>query len=122
MSKYFNGFLFLLSLFLVKISFSQSDVEVRLASYATGDIVSVGDILKYPSLTLINRNATNSVKLVSYDCVFSNMDKKRNPAGVTSIKNETFALTPETITLLSKFLPGDHFYIKDITGEVANIK
>jgi outer membrane protein OmpA-like peptidoglycan-associated protein len=106
----------------VENGFSQNDVEVRLSSFNSGEIASVSDILKYPSLTLINRNTDNSAKLISYECVFSNMDKKRNPNGVTTVKNETFALSPETIALLSKFLPGDDFSIKNITVEVVNIK
>ena len=122
MNKCFNYFLLLFLLFTAKSVVSQNDVEVRLSCFASGEVASVNDILKYPSLTLINRNAANSAKLVSYECVFSNMDKKRNPKGVTSLKNETFTLSPETIALLSKFLPGDDFSIKDITVEVVNMK
>jgi outer membrane protein OmpA-like peptidoglycan-associated protein len=122
MNKYFNRFLLLFSLLIVKNVISQNDIEIRISSFASGDIASVSDILKYPSLTIINRNAINNAKLISYECVFSNMDKKRNPKGVTSLKNESFALSPESIALLSKFLPGDDFSIKDITVEVVNIK
>lgn len=119
-----------LKYFLVFISFlttcslfSQSDVEVRIGGFGSGDFASVEDILKYPTMTVINRNATKaSTKLVSYDCVFSNMDKKRNPSGTAVSKNTTYALNEETIALLKKFLPGEDFVIKDIQVEVVNIK
>ncbi|MGZ4157693.1 MAG: OmpA family protein [Bacteroidia bacterium] len=122
MKKYFNFFLISFFLLFAKNVISQADLEIRVSGFAAGDVASVDDILKYPSLTLINRNVANSAKLVSYECVFSNMDKKRNPKGVTTLKNEGFTLNAETIALMSKFLPGDDFVIKDITVEVVNVK
>jgi outer membrane protein OmpA-like peptidoglycan-associated protein len=122
MKRQFKLFLLFFSLFVVKNAVSQDDLEVRVGSFASGNIASVSDILKYPSITLINRNSANSTKLVSYDCDFSNMDKKRNPKGVTTLKNETFTLNAETIALLAKLLPGDDFSIKNITVEVVNTK
>ncbi len=118
--KYFFIFISLLS---TRFLFSQGDVEVRVGGFGSGDFASVEDILKYPSVTVVNRNASNSnTKLISYNCSFSNMDAKRNPSGTTVLKNTTYALSEETIALLKKFLPGEDFVIKDIQVEVVNIK
>jgi len=114
--------LFFFSLVLGKALVAQSDVEVRIAGFASGEYASVEDILKYPSLTVVNRNARGNTKLLSYDCVFANMDKKRNPSGTTVSKNTTYALNEETIALLKKYLPGEDFVIKDIQVEVVNTK
>ncbi|MGZ4049138.1 MAG: hypothetical protein ACXVNN_07230 [Bacteroidia bacterium] len=76
MKKYFNFFLISFFLLFAKNVISQADLEIRVSGFAAGDVASVDDILKYSSLTLINRNVANSAKLVSYECVFSNMDKK----------------------------------------------
>jgi outer membrane protein OmpA-like peptidoglycan-associated protein len=101
---------------------AQNDVEVRIASFGNGDMASVADILSYPSLTVINKNASGNTKLMSYECVFSNMDKKRNPSGTAICKNDTYILNAETIALLSKYLPGEDFTVKDILVEVVNTK
>ncbi len=123
MTMQLRYFLFFISFLTTASLFSQSDVEVRIGGFGSGDYASVEDILKYPTMTVINRNAAKSnTKLVSYDCEFSNMDKKRNPSGTTVCKNTTYALSDETIALLKKFLPGEDFVIKDIQVEVVNIK
>ncbi|MFL5766131.1 MAG: OmpA family protein [Bacteroidia bacterium] len=114
-------YLFIL-LFIAIRSFSQGDIEVRLGAFKNGQAASIQDILKYPSVTVINRNPSTSAKLLSYDCVFSNLDKKRNPEGTTVSKNTTYALSKETIELLSKYLPGEDFQLKDITIEIVNKK
>jgi outer membrane protein OmpA-like peptidoglycan-associated protein len=113
--------LFLLLLTSIRLS-AQSDVEVRLAGFRNGETVSIQDLLKYPSLTVINRNPAATARLLSYDCIFSSLDKKRNPSGITTSKNITYALNAETIELLSKLLPGEDFQLKDITIEMLNKK
>ena len=119
----FKCFLLFIALLSVRSLIAQSDVEVRMAGFASGDFASVEDILKYPSITVINRNAAKSAtKLISYDCVFSNMDKKRNPQGTTVCKNTSYLLSDETIALLKKYLPGEDFVIRDIQVEVVNVK
>ncbi len=122
MVKHLKYFLFVVLFLTIKLVFAQGDLEVRMGSFAAGDLASVEDILKYPTLTVINRNARGNTKLVSYDCVFSNMDKKRNPQGTTVSKNTTYALNAETLGLLAKYLPGEDFVIRDIQIEVVNIK
>lgn len=123
MMKHLKYFLFIVVFLSVKAIFAQGDVEVRMGSFAAGDFASVEDILKYPTLTVINRDAAKgNTKLVSYDCVFSNMDKKRNPAGTTVCKNTTYALNTETLALLAKYLPGEDFVVRDIQVEVVNVK
>ncbi len=122
MLKQLKYFLLLTSFIIIKLATAQSDLEARIGNFASGNMASVNDILKYPSLTVINRNANGNTKLVSYDCVFSNLDKKRNPKGTTVCKNETYALNAETIALLSKYLPGEDFVISNIQVEVVNIK
>jgi len=77
--------------------------------------------LKYPSITIVNRNASGNTKLVSYDCVFPSKDKSNPNAAIVS-KNTTYALNEETIALLKKYLPGDDFVIKGIQVEVVNAK
>ena len=115
--------LFIILFFATNLIGAQGDIEIRIAGFASGEFASVEDILKYPSMTVINRDAAKgNAKLVSYDCVFSNMDKKRNPAGTTVCKNTTYALSEETIALLKKYLPGEDFVIKDIQVEVVNVK
>jgi outer membrane protein OmpA-like peptidoglycan-associated protein len=116
-----RSILFILLITGLRLS-AQDNFEVRLGSFKNGEVASVQDILNYPSITIINRNPSSSVKLVSYDCVIPVMDKKRNPNGTGICKNTTYALSPETIELLSKFLPGEDFQIKDITIEVLNKK
>lgn len=120
--RHLKYFLFIISFVGIKVVAAQGDLEVRMGSFAGGDIASVEDILKYPTLTVINRNARGNTKLVSYDCVFSNMDKKRNPQGTTVSKNITYALNAETLALLAKYLPGEDFVIRDIQVEVVNVK
>ena len=106
----------------LKISVAQNDIEIRIASFADGNTASIEDILQYPSITLINKDPKTDVKLLSYNCVFSNLDKKRNPANIASSKNQTFRFNDETIRLLGKYLPGEDFIIKDIQVEVTNQK
>lgn len=122
MIKHLKYLLFLVSLLTIKLLVAQSELEVRMGSFASGDKASIEDVLKYPSLTVINRNANGNTKLLSYDCVFSNMDKKRNPNGITVSKNDSYKLNAETIALLAKYLPGEDFVIRDIQVEVVNIK
>lgn len=122
MVSYIKYILFFFSLLAGDVLIAQSDVEVRIAGFASGEYASVEDILKYPSLTVVNRNARGNTKLLSYDCVFANMDKKRNPNGTTVSKNTTYALNEETIAMLKKYLPGEDFVIKDIQVEVVNTK
>lgn len=116
-------FLFIISFFAINSVLAQGDIEVRVGGFASGDFASVEDILKYPSMTVINRNAVKgNTKLLSYDCVFSNLDNKRNPSGTAVCKNTSYALSDETIILLKKYLPGEDFVIKDIQVEVVNVK
>lgn len=116
-------YLFVFCLFVAcRIAMAQGDVEVRIGGFASGEYASVEDILKYPSVTVINRNARGNTKLISYDCVFSNLDSKRNPSGTTVCKNTNYALSEETIALLKKYLPGEDFVIRDIAVEVVNVK
>lgn len=114
--------LFISLFFATNLIVAQGDIEIRIAGFASGEFASVEDILKYPSMTVINRNARGNTKLLSYDCVFSNLDKKRNPSGTAVCKNTTYALSEETIALLKKYLPGEDFVIKDIQVEVVNVK
>lgn len=115
--------LFIILFFATNLIVAQGDIEIRIAGFTSGEFASVEDILKYPSMTVINRDAAKgNAKLVSYDCVFSNMDKKRNPAGTTVCKNTSYSLSEETIALLKKYLPGEDFVIKDIQVEVVNVK
>lgn len=120
--KHLKYFLFIVVFLSIKAVLAQGDVEVRMGSFAAGDFASVEDLLKYPTLTIINRNAKGNTRLVSYDCVFSNMDKKRNPSGTAVCKNTTYALNAETLALLAKYLPGEDFVIRDIQIEVVNVK
>lgn len=122
MKKQFDYILLILFFLTVKHTYAQNDVEVRLASFNNGQMASVADILKYPSLTVINRNANGNTKLLSYDCVFSNLDKKRNPKGTAVCKNNSYALSTEAIALIAKYIPGEDFMIRDILVEVINIK
>jgi outer membrane protein OmpA-like peptidoglycan-associated protein len=115
------AFLFL-SILCLKFSIAQRELDVRLGNFADGAIVSIEDILKYPSLTIVNRNSNGTTKLLSYDCVFLTSDKKKNTKSTTTIKNESFELSPETITLLQKCLPGADFAIRNIQLEIVNIK
>ena len=122
MASQLRYFLFFISFLASNFIVAQREIEVCIGGFANGDFASVEDILKYPSLTVINRNATGNTKLLSYDCVFSNMDKKRNPSGTAVYKNNSYLLNAETITLLKKYLPGEDFVIKDIQVEIVNIK
>jgi outer membrane protein OmpA-like peptidoglycan-associated protein len=119
MNKHFRLLFFLLSFFVMQNVLAQNNIEIRLASFGNGDAVSVNEILKYPYITLINRDADvkSSTKLVSYDCVF-NSDKKESKV----CKNQTFVLSQETIISLSKLMPGEDFVIKNIIVEVVNVK
>lgn len=106
----------------LKVSVAQNDIEIRIASFGDGNTASVEDILQYPSITLINKDPKTDVKLLSYTCVFNNLDSKRNPNKITVSKNQGFRFNEETIRLLSKYLPGEDFIIKDIQVEVTNEK
>jgi outer membrane protein OmpA-like peptidoglycan-associated protein len=122
MTKHFKYALVILSVLLIKFSFAQRELEVRLGSFTDGSIVSVEDVLKYPSLTVVNRNSNGTTKLLSYDCSFPSADKKKNTKGTASTKNDSYTLSAETIVMLKKCLPGENFVIKNIQLEIVNIK
>ncbi len=121
MRKKINFLLFLLLFTTLKIV-AQNNIEIRVSSFGDGNTASIADILSYPSITLINKDAKGDAKLISYNCNFSGLDKKRNPNKVTDIKNQEFRFNDEAISLLRKFLPGDNFEIKNIQVEVTNEK
>jgi len=122
MTKHFKYALVILSVLLIKFSFAQRELEVRLGSFTDGSIVSVEDVLKYPSLTVVNRNSNGTTKLLSYDCSFPSADKKKNTKGTASTKNDSYTLSAETIVMLKKCLPGENFVIRNIQLEIVNIK
>lgn len=120
MQKIYKYCFLLLSILALKNSISQNTIEIRISSFGDGNTASVQDILAYPSITIINSDSKGETRLISYNCDFSGLDKKRNPNKVTSIKNQSYRFNEETIQLLNKFLPGDDFIIKDIQVEVTN--
>lgn len=122
MTKHFKYALVILSVLLIKFSFAQRELEVRLGSFTDGSIVSVEDVLKYPSLTVVNRNSNGTTKLLSYDCSFPSVDRKKNTKGTASTKNDSYTLSAETIVMLKKCLPGENFVIRNIQLEIVNIK
>jgi outer membrane protein OmpA-like peptidoglycan-associated protein len=122
MTKNFKYLLLTLFILLIKFSFAQRELDVRLGSFTDGSIVSVEDVLKYPSLTVVNRNSNGTTKLLSYDCVFPSTDKKKNTKGTSTTKNDAYTLSAETIAMLQKCLPGENFAIRNIQLEIVNIK
>jgi outer membrane protein OmpA-like peptidoglycan-associated protein len=122
MTKHFKYLLLTLFILLIKFSFAQRELDVRLGSFTDGSIVSVEDVLKYPSLTVVNRNSNGTTKLLSYDCVFPSTDKKKNTKGTSTKKNDAYTLSAETIAMLQKCLPGENFAIRNIQLEIVNIK
>jgi len=101
---------------------AQNDIEIRIASFGDGSTASIEDLLQYPSITLINKDPKTDVKLLSYNCIFSNLEAKRNPDKIMLSKNQGFRFNEETIRLLSNYSPGEDFIIKDILVEVTNEK
>jgi outer membrane protein OmpA-like peptidoglycan-associated protein len=119
MKKIIRYFLFFIAGVFAENTAGQTNLEVRMGRFTNGENASVSDLLQYPSMTLINRDADGNTKIVSYDCMSTSSNK--STAGAT-IKNESFLLNAATLAMIANALPGQEFIIKDIVIEVVNAK
>jgi outer membrane protein OmpA-like peptidoglycan-associated protein len=99
---------------------SAQEISVRSSCFANGETSTVDDLLRYPTLTMTIISSLNDAELISYNCVFPQMDASRNPGGSNIIKNKTFGFNDETKNLIKKLRPGESLKIQDILVEVTN--
>jgi len=108
----FKFFFCILLATVLKTSYAQDDIQLKASCFADGDVSTVADMLKYPTVTLVTISSIKDVKLISYDFDFSGKNSRSN----------NFAFPDESISLINKLRSGQSFSIKNIMVEVFNKK